>query len=106
MTGLRLFLFLVLGRAGQYSIRASSMRRLLMISAVWAIAGGASLSHAQSLGYESFAGMPVGAGVAGSGSNSTGWVDAGWSTADGPRFQIADSTPNLTYQIPGGGLVE
>lgn len=62
-------------------------------------------AFAQLISYESFADMPKGAGVAGSGSNASGWTDAGWSGGSDARFQLVDPTPDLTHQLNGGPLV-
>ena len=59
----------------------------------------------QSLGYESFTGMTLGTGVTGSGTNATGWADSGWSGGSDVRFQTVDPTPDLSYQVSGGLLL-
>lgn len=83
----------------------TSFPRILL--AAYAILFGLGIwsADAQLLGYESFADLAIGSGVSGSGSNATGWSDAGWNNAAGPRFQVVDPTPDLSYPIPGGDLV-
>lgn len=63
-------------------------------------------SKAQLVAYESFSGIPVGAFSSGQGSNSFGW-NGPWTVIGVPngRFQIADPTPDLSFQIPGGNFV-
>ena len=62
---------------------------------------------AQLIAYESFAGLPLGTGVPGTGSGSFGWASA-WQGAGttSARFQIVDPTPNMSYQIAGGVLLD
>src|SRR4030095_343581 len=38
----------------------------------------------QTIAYESFAGIPVGSGLAGSGSRATGRTDSGWANGSNP----------------------
>lgn len=53
---------------------------------------------AQLLSYESFTGMQLG-NVSGTGSDSLGWLDSGWSNAVSPYYQCVDPAPDLTYQF-------
>jgi len=53
---------------------------------------------AQLISYESFSDMPLG-NVAGTGSDSSGWLGSGWSNAISPYYQCVDPTPDLTYQF-------
>lgn len=63
------------------------------------------VSDAQLIAYESFSAMTLGAGVSGSGIDATGWTDAGWGGGSDSRFQTIDPTPDLTYQLSGGPLL-
>jgi hypothetical protein len=42
----------------------------------------------QTIAYESFAGIPVVSGLAGSGSTATGWTDSGWANGSNPSFLV------------------
>lgn len=53
---------------------------------------------AQLISYESFSEMPLG-DVGGTGSDSSGWLDSGWSNAVSLYYQCVDPTPDLTYQF-------
>ena len=60
----------------------------------------------QLIAYESFSGIPVRAGLTGSGNGALGWTDASWSGGSDHRFQTINSTPDLIYQIDGGALLD
>lgn len=64
-------------------------------------------ASAQLIAYESFTGLTLGNGIPGSGSDSFGWATpwSGAGTTDG-HFQIVDATPDLSYQIVGGALLQ
>ncbi len=62
-------------------------------------------AYAQLIAYESFA-MPVGGGLAGSGSTATGWIDAGWTDGSDTHYRIIDPLPDLTFQVSGGALFD
>ena len=72
----------------------SSISLRLLIFAVIA----ATPLKAQLISYESFSDMPLG-NVAGTGSDSSGWLDSGWSNAISGYYQCVDPTPDLTYQF-------
>lgn len=59
----------------------------------------------QLLGYESFSEMPLGGGISGSGSDSTGWA-IDWNGSTDARFNIIDPSPQLSYQPSGAALIK
>jgi hypothetical protein len=65
----------------------------------------ASVGSAQLIAYESFSGMPVGGGINGSGSDATGWTEPSWQGASSPYLGIGNQSPNMTYQITNGALL-
>jgi hypothetical protein len=52
----------------------------------------AASALAQSIAYESFAGIHVGSGLAGSGSTATGRTDSGWANGSNPSFLVRPPT--------------
>lgn len=64
-------------------------------------------SSAQLIAYEPFAGLTIGTGISGSAVGAFGWTGpwAGAGTSDN-HFQITDPTPDLSYQIVSGTLLQ
>lgn len=64
-------------------------------------------SSAQLIAYESFSGVTLGTGIPASGSDSFGWT-APWTGAGTTdiHYQIVAPTPQLSYQITGGALLQ
>ena len=64
-------------------------------------------ASAQLIAYESFTGLTLGNGIPGSGSDSFGWATTwtGSGTTDA-HYQIVAPTPNLSYQIVSGALLQ
>jgi hypothetical protein len=82
-------------------MKASTSLVLLLVTSCLGIS-----VYGQNIAYESFAGLPVDAVLAGSGANASGWTDSGWIGGSAPHFQAIDSAPNLTYQITNGAFID
>jgi hypothetical protein len=65
----------------------------------------ASIASAQLIAYESFSGMTAGGSLNGSGADATGWTQASWQGATSPYHSIGNQSPNMTYQITNGALL-
>ncbi|NBC66717.1 MAG: hypothetical protein GVY07_13805 [Bacteroidetes bacterium] len=83
------------------------MNKKTLLFAIAATCSIAFSAAAQLIAYESFTDLDSGAKIGGSGTDSFGWTDD-WSgsATESLHYQIVDPTPNLSYQIIGGSLVQ